>query len=146
MLVVVSTLLPASALLVYASAGHWASLLAAFVGGYSATGSLAGGGVGGAAQPIQSAVLADIQPRGTDGLVRPSFVSHRDRGGRRRSRCARGLAAWPSRTGRAAPRDDSRCLGAAGRVLRACQGGPSTADDAATETRRPIGARCSTRS
>gem|GEM_PF-5620652 len=60
MLVVVSTLLPASALLVYASAGHWASLLAAFVGGYSATGSLAGGGVGGAAQPIQSAVLADI--------------------------------------------------------------------------------------
>ena len=59
-LAVVGALLPASALLVYASTSPWALAVAAFVGGFSATGSLASGGVGGAAQPVQSAVLADV--------------------------------------------------------------------------------------
>jgi len=60
MLGIVGALLPASALLVYLSTNPWVLFLATFVGGFSATGSLAGGGVGGAAQPIQSAVLADV--------------------------------------------------------------------------------------
>lgn len=60
MLGVVGALLPASALLVYLSRNPGLLFVATFVGGFSATGSLAGGGVGGAAQPIQSAVLADL--------------------------------------------------------------------------------------
>ena len=39
--------------------------LASSVGGFSATGSLAGGGVGGAAQPIQSLVITEITTRST---------------------------------------------------------------------------------
>lgn len=39
--------------------------LAAAVGGFSATGSLAGGGVGGAAQPIQFLVITEITTRST---------------------------------------------------------------------------------
>ena len=39
--------------------------LASAVGGFSATGSLAGGGVGGAAQPIQSLVITEITTRST---------------------------------------------------------------------------------
>ena len=56
-------LLPLSALLVFWS-GHLAVLMVATaLGGFSATGSLAGGGVGGAAAPIQSAVIADLSVR-----------------------------------------------------------------------------------
>lgn len=59
-LVLVGLMLPVSSLLVFLS-GHLAMLFAASaVGGYSATGSLAGGGVGGASQPIQTAYIADL--------------------------------------------------------------------------------------
>jgi MFS family permease len=59
-LILVGIMLPASALLVFLS-GHLAMLFAASaLGGYSATGSLMGGGVGGAAQPIQNALIADL--------------------------------------------------------------------------------------
>ncbi len=59
-LLVVAVMLPLSAGLVVV--GHSLPLLfaAAVVGGYSATGSLMGGGVGGAAMPIQTAVLASL--------------------------------------------------------------------------------------
>jgi MFS family permease len=59
-LVVVGTLLPLSSALVYFSYHLAALFLAGILGGYSATGSLMGGGVGGAAQPIQSAIIADL--------------------------------------------------------------------------------------
>jgi MFS family permease len=62
-LLVAGALMPVSALLVYFS-GHLAVLLvASALGGFSATGSLAGGGMGGAAAPIQSAVIADLSLR-----------------------------------------------------------------------------------
>jgi MFS family permease len=62
-LLVAGALLPLSALLVFLS-GHLAVLMVATaIGGFSATGSLAGGGVGGAAAPIQSAVIADLSVR-----------------------------------------------------------------------------------
>jgi MFS family permease len=59
-LFLVGVLLPVSSLLVFLSGRFHVLLLASALGGYSATGSLAGGGVGGAAQPIQSAVLSDL--------------------------------------------------------------------------------------
>ncbi len=62
-LILTSTLLPISALLVLASGNIWMIVAAAMLGGYSATGSLAGGGVGGAVQPVQNAVLADLIPK-----------------------------------------------------------------------------------
>jgi MFS family permease len=59
-LLTVAFLIPLSCFFVLLA--HTLPLLfaAAVLGGYSATGSLAGGGVGGAAQPIQNAVLADL--------------------------------------------------------------------------------------
>jgi MFS family permease len=60
MLGILGALLPASALLVYLSTSQWVLFAATFIGGFSATGSLASGGVGGAAMPVQSAVLADV--------------------------------------------------------------------------------------
>ncbi len=62
-LIITSALLPMSALLVYASGNIWVIVAAAMLGGYSATGSLAGGGVGGAVQPVQNAVLTDLTPK-----------------------------------------------------------------------------------
>ena len=59
-LVLASLLLPVSAIMVYISSSLWMIIPAAMVGGYSATGSLAGGGIGGAVAPIQSAVLANL--------------------------------------------------------------------------------------
>ncbi len=59
-LLVAGALMPVSSLLVFLSGHLWVLLLAAGLGGFSATGSLAGGGVGGAAAPIQSAVIADL--------------------------------------------------------------------------------------
>ena len=56
----VGVTLPVSSAIVYL--GHslpWL-FLAAALGGYSATGSLMGGGVGGAVQPIQSAIIASL--------------------------------------------------------------------------------------
>jgi MFS family permease len=59
-LVLVGVLVPASSALVCLSGQFGVLMAASILGGYSATGSLAGGGVGGAAQPIQSAVVADL--------------------------------------------------------------------------------------
>ncbi|HUY14573.1 MAG TPA: MFS transporter [Terriglobia bacterium] len=59
-LVVVALMLPASSMLVFISGHIWVLFLATAIGGYSATGSLMGGGVGGAAQPIQMVVLTSL--------------------------------------------------------------------------------------
>ncbi|MGH9455634.1 MAG: MFS transporter [Terriglobia bacterium] len=59
-LVLVAFMLPASSMLVFLSGKLWVLFLATAIGGYSATGSLMGGGVGGAAQPIQTVVLAGL--------------------------------------------------------------------------------------
>jgi MFS family permease len=61
-LIIASALLPVSSIMIYFSSSLWVIVPAAMVGGYSATGSLAGGGIGGAVQPIQSAVLAGLAP------------------------------------------------------------------------------------
>jgi predicted MFS family arabinose efflux permease len=53
-------LLPAGAFLVFASAKLPMLFVGAMLGGFSATGSRAAGSVGGAAQPIQSAVIAEF--------------------------------------------------------------------------------------
>ncbi|HKF51396.1 MAG TPA: MFS transporter [Candidatus Acidoferrales bacterium] len=53
-------LLPAGAFLVFASARLPMLFIGAMLGGFSATGSRAAGSVGGAAQPIQSAVIAEF--------------------------------------------------------------------------------------
>ncbi len=62
-LLITSILLPVSALMVYLSPNMWVIVLAAMLGGYSATGSLASGGIGGAVQPVQNAVLTDLTPK-----------------------------------------------------------------------------------
>jgi predicted MFS family arabinose efflux permease len=59
-LVLVAVTLPLSSALVYVSHGMPLLFAAAALGGYSATGSLMGGGVGGASQPIQSAIIASL--------------------------------------------------------------------------------------
>ena len=56
-------LLPVSSALLLFSSSLPVVYLAAAVGGYSATGSLAGGGVGGVAAPIQSALITDLSSR-----------------------------------------------------------------------------------
>lgn len=53
-------LLPAGALLAFSSGRLPILFLATMLGGFSATGSRAAGSVGGAAQPIQSTVIADL--------------------------------------------------------------------------------------
>lgn len=59
-LVLAGVLLPAGAFLVFASARLPLLFAGAMLGGFSATGSRAAGSVGGAAQPIQSAVIAEF--------------------------------------------------------------------------------------
>ncbi len=61
-LLAVGALMPAGSLMVYASRGLPLLFAGTIVAGISATGSLAGGGVGGAVQPVQSAVVAEITP------------------------------------------------------------------------------------
>ncbi len=56
-------MLPMSTALLMVSRALPVVFLAAAVGGYSATGSLAGGGVGGIAAPIQSALMTDLTAR-----------------------------------------------------------------------------------
>ncbi len=56
-------MLPASTALLLLSQSLPVVYLAAAIGGYSATGSLAGGGVGGVAAPIQSALITDLSAR-----------------------------------------------------------------------------------
>jgi MFS family permease len=62
-LLIAGVLLPVSSLLVFLSGHLVVLMLATAFGGFSATGSLAGGGVGGAAAPIQTAVIADLSVR-----------------------------------------------------------------------------------
>ncbi len=59
-LVFISVLLPLSCAIAYLAHNLFWIYAAAMLGGFSSTGSLAGGGVGGAAQPIQSALIADL--------------------------------------------------------------------------------------
>ncbi len=59
-LFLVGLLLPVSSAIVFISTWLPALFLATTIGGYSATGSLMSGGVGGAAQPIQNAVITDL--------------------------------------------------------------------------------------
>ena len=61
--VVALALLPVSAFLLVASTSIPSLFVAAVVGGISATGSLPGGGVGGAAQPIQSILTTELTSR-----------------------------------------------------------------------------------
>ncbi len=70
-LLVANALLPVSAIMVYFSHNLWLVIPAAMVGGYSATGSLAGGGIGGVAQPIQNTILSDL----TDPQKRTRYFS-----------------------------------------------------------------------
>ncbi|MHB8412352.1 MAG: MFS transporter [Candidatus Acidiferrales bacterium] len=59
-LVLSGILLPVGALLAFSSGKLPILFLGTMLGGFSATGSRAAGSVGGAAQPIQSAVIADL--------------------------------------------------------------------------------------
>ena len=59
-LFLVGLLLPVSALIVFFSSSLLPLFIATILGGYSATGSLMEGGVGGAAQPIQTAVITSL--------------------------------------------------------------------------------------
>lgn len=70
-LFLVGLMLPASSVLVYLSHSIWVLFLAAILGSYSATGSLAGGGIGGMAAPLQNALLVDI----TSGKNRTRYFS-----------------------------------------------------------------------
>jgi MFS family permease len=59
-LLVTGAMVPVSALMVYVNQSFPMLLAASIVGGFAATGSLVGGGVGGAAQPVQSSVIARL--------------------------------------------------------------------------------------
>lgn len=59
-LVLAGILLPVGALLAFSSGKLSVLFIATMLGGFSATGSRAAGSVGGAAQPIQTAVIADL--------------------------------------------------------------------------------------
>lgn len=61
-LIISSVLLPLSSVLLFLYPSPATALASSFIGGYSAVGSLSGGGVGGMVAPVQSAVLADIAP------------------------------------------------------------------------------------
>ncbi len=63
-LFLVGLLLPVSSAIVIFSTGLPALFVATSLGGYSATGSLMTGGIGGAAQPIQNAVITDLTTPG----------------------------------------------------------------------------------
>ncbi len=76
-LIITGLLLPVSAYMVYMSSSLWIIIPAAMIGGYSATGSLAGDGIGGAMQPIQNAVIANLTPNNdrTKYFSRFTFLS-----------------------------------------------------------------------
>ncbi len=59
-LTVAGGLLPVSCLLLYISEALPVIFAAAVIGGFSATGSLTGGGIGGAAAPVQSALITEL--------------------------------------------------------------------------------------
>ena len=56
-------LLPVCGAMVFFSGRLWVLVVASAIGGLSATGSLSGGGIGGASAPIQNAVIADMSQR-----------------------------------------------------------------------------------
>lgn len=66
---VVGLMVPLSSALVFTSSWLPALFAACMLGGYSATGSLMGGGVGGAAQPPQVVALADLTTRGNRTFI-----------------------------------------------------------------------------
>lgn len=70
-LLMVGLLLPISSAIVVLSTRLPALFIATSLGGYSATGSLMTGGIGGAAQPIQNAVITDL----TTAEKRTSYFS-----------------------------------------------------------------------
>ena len=59
-LLITGAMVPVSALMVYVNQSFPMLLAASIVGGFAAMGSLVGGGVGGAAQPVQSSVIARL--------------------------------------------------------------------------------------
>ncbi|MGC9259330.1 MAG: MFS transporter [Phycisphaerae bacterium] len=59
-LLLTGAMVPISALMVYVNQSFPMLLAASVVGGFAATGSLIGGGVGGAAQPVQTSVIARL--------------------------------------------------------------------------------------
>lgn len=59
-LLVTGAMVPVSALMVYVNQSFPMLMAASVIGGFAATGSLVGGGVGGAAQPVQSSVIARL--------------------------------------------------------------------------------------
>ncbi len=59
-LLVTGAMVPVSAMMVYVNQSFPMLLAASVIGGFAATGSLVGGGVGGAAQPVQSSVIARL--------------------------------------------------------------------------------------
>ncbi|ACP37572.1 MFS transporter [Saccharolobus islandicus] len=59
-LILASLLLPLSALLLFLNHSLIALLVASALGGYSATGAVAGGGIGGIVAPIQNALITEI--------------------------------------------------------------------------------------
>jgi MFS family permease len=61
-LILAGVLLPVSAVLAFSTGRLGVLYAAAILGGFSATGARASGSVGGAALPIQSAVIADLAP------------------------------------------------------------------------------------
>ncbi len=67
-------LLPAAALLLLLPPTLPLVALASALGGFSATGSLAGGGVGGVAMPLQTAILSDLIPPGRRTLWLSRFT------------------------------------------------------------------------
>jgi MFS family permease len=62
-LILASLLLPLSSMLIFINHSLPAILLASALGGYSATGAIAGGGTGGAAIPIQNALIVELTER-----------------------------------------------------------------------------------
>ena len=57
-MIITGIMLPLSALMVYGNTSFPMLIAAAIIGGFAANGSLIGGGVGGAAQPVQTAIIA----------------------------------------------------------------------------------------
>ena len=61
-LILATLMLPVASFLLWFSNSNIILFLSAILGGFSATGSLAGGGIGGTVQPIQNTILADLVP------------------------------------------------------------------------------------
>ncbi len=61
-LLVATLMLPLACFMLWYSDSVQILFIASILGGFSATGSLAGGGIGGSVQPIQNAILADLIP------------------------------------------------------------------------------------